>query len=498
MKRILYLCYLVLTTTIVGMSQSITISSFKDMPDDITAVSHGTTVLDQNGEKCALIKVETTQTGFSFDVGTLGVFKTEYKPGEIWVYVPYGVKRISISHPSFGVLRDFNFPHALEKGKTYLINLSTGTKSQNVKRTFPTPLNVSDNLKKTVLYSLGKNEIIYCNEQYIDFSGNKNNFACVVADTLNNKQRFIVNGECLAEGNQIYVSHIDLNDPSKCIFMYGVDGKNLEYISIDNKLYGPYEGVMYLADPWRWADYKGPNMQGLDAPYRTGWKYKNVFAFYQMGQDFLFDNGTVTPMPSKYYEYKDGKNEWYVNKIHDDIDSRGVSLNGNYKLKLNGNRLVGNNLNYILPFTPDKERSTLYVFDNGNAVIQLRETKGSSWEWHSYFANLKTGKIQRIDEDTQCVDYQHGELIQNPSSWDRQFERKDASIDWDVESNAICMQDPSLKHLMISNLRYPYVLIDNQKIGKGCALNASYDKATNSFVWQTFEDNAIVLYEYKL
>ena len=117
--------------------QSISISSFRDMPDDITAVAHGTTVMDQNGEKCALIKVETTQTGFSFDVGTLGVVKTTYEPGEVWVYVPYGVKRISISHPSFGILRDFSFPHALEKGKTYLLKLSTEALSQNVRKSTP-------------------------------------------------------------------------------------------------------------------------------------------------------------------------------------------------------------------------------------------------------------------------------------------------------------------------------------------------------------------------
>ncbi len=478
-------------------SQSISISSFRDLPDDITAVSHGTTVIDQNGEKCALIKVETTQTGFSFDVGTLGVVKTSYNPSEIWVYVPYGVKRITISHPSFGILRDFSFPHALEKGKTYLLKLNTDINYNNDRKHAPKSLNISEKLKKTVLYTLERNEIIYNNEQYIDFEGSLNHFACVVSDTINNKQKFIVNGECLAEGKSIYVSHIDLDDPTKCIYMYGIDGDYLEYISIDNELYGPYEGVMYLADPWRWADYKGPNMLGLDKPYRLGWKYKNMFAFYNMGQDFLFDNGKISPMPNKYYEYKDGKHEWYVHKIHDDVDSRGISSNGEYKIKLIGNRLEGQNLNFVLPFTPDKDNQTLYVFDNGNAVIGLRETKGSSWDWHSYFANLKTGKIHKI-EDTECIDYQHGILVNNPSSWTRQFERKDATIDWDVESNAICIQDPSLQHLMISNLRYPYVLIDNQKIGKGCALNATYDKNTNSFVWQAFEDNSIVLYEYRL
>lgn len=497
MKYRFTILILIICLTQIMLGQSITISSFKDMPDDITAISKGTTVIDQNGEKCALIKVETTQTGFSFDVGSLGVVKTTYHPGEVWVYVPYGVKRISISHPSFGVLRDYNFPYALDKGKTYLLKLSAVTQSQNTLKSSPTSLAVSDKLKRTVLFRLDKNEIIYCNEQYIDFTSDLNKFACVVVDTVQKKQRFIVNGECLAFGERVYVSHINLDDPSKCIFMYATEGYNMEYISIDNKIYGPYDDVVYLADEWRWADEKGPYMQGLDQPYRVGWRYKNMFAFRQMGQDFLFDNGKVSPMPHKYYDDNDGKDVWYVDKIHDDVDTRGVSSNGIYKLKLNGNRLIGESLNYLLSFIPDEEYQTLYVFDNGNAVIHLRETKGSSWKWHSYFANLKTGKIKTIGE-TECIDYQHGTLIPKPSSWDRQFERKDPRVEWDVESHAICIQDPSLQHLMISNLKYPYVLIDNKKAGKSCAISATYDEKTNSFVWQAFEDDAIVLYEYKL
>lgn len=68
--------------------QTISISSFKEMTDDVTAVSRSTTVLNQNGEKYALIKIETIQTRFSFDVDMLGSVKTVYNPGEIWVYAP--------------------------------------------------------------------------------------------------------------------------------------------------------------------------------------------------------------------------------------------------------------------------------------------------------------------------------------------------------------------------------------------------------------------------
>lgn len=40
--------------------------------DDLTAMQQGTTVYDQNGERCALIKIYTQETGFTFDVGSLG------------------------------------------------------------------------------------------------------------------------------------------------------------------------------------------------------------------------------------------------------------------------------------------------------------------------------------------------------------------------------------------------------------------------------------------
>lgn len=62
---------------------------------DLTANKAATIVEDQNGDKCALIRVQTTQKGFHFDVGSLGVQKVEDQhPGEIWVYVPQGVRHI--------------------------------------------------------------------------------------------------------------------------------------------------------------------------------------------------------------------------------------------------------------------------------------------------------------------------------------------------------------------------------------------------------------------
>lgn len=106
-------------------AQTINVKSFRMLDNDLTANTNGTYELDQNGEKAALIKVVTNQTGFSFDCGSLGVVKTMQKPSEIWVYVPRGVRRITISHPTLGVLRDYDFPISIEGARTYEMVLTT-------------------------------------------------------------------------------------------------------------------------------------------------------------------------------------------------------------------------------------------------------------------------------------------------------------------------------------------------------------------------------------
>ena len=119
--------FLFLILTCFCASAQIAVASFSLLENDLTANTSGTMVTDQNGDKCALIKVETTQTGFTFNAGQLGVTKTEQHPGEIWVYVPAGVRRISISHPQLGVLRDYDLGMSVQKAKTYLLKLTTGT-----------------------------------------------------------------------------------------------------------------------------------------------------------------------------------------------------------------------------------------------------------------------------------------------------------------------------------------------------------------------------------
>jgi formylglycine-generating enzyme required for sulfatase activity len=82
--------------------------------------------MDQNGELCAIVKVVTPESGFQFEIGSLGITKTEQKTGEIWLFIPHGAKRLSIFHKSLGVLRDYFFPERIDEGVCYELVLVSG------------------------------------------------------------------------------------------------------------------------------------------------------------------------------------------------------------------------------------------------------------------------------------------------------------------------------------------------------------------------------------
>lgn len=122
-KLLAYLFFTLLCPAFLS-GQEFSVKDFFPAETDLTANTPGTLVLDQNGSVCALIKVETTLDDYTFDVGSLGITKTIRQGGEIWVYVPYGVRKLTISHPVMGVIRDFAFPISIESGRTYILKLN--------------------------------------------------------------------------------------------------------------------------------------------------------------------------------------------------------------------------------------------------------------------------------------------------------------------------------------------------------------------------------------
>ena len=130
-----YLSLLLLLSLFCSVSaQQISVKSFRKLETDLDARVNEP-LKDQNGDWCAIIKVVTTQTGFYFDGGQLAIMKAVPKHGEIWLYVPWGLKRLTISHDKLGILRDYPLPTQTEKATVYEMVLTTGKVITTVEET---------------------------------------------------------------------------------------------------------------------------------------------------------------------------------------------------------------------------------------------------------------------------------------------------------------------------------------------------------------------------
>ncbi len=114
--------------------QGISVSRFQLLETDLTANTNGTKEKDQNGETAALVKIVTSETGFTFDGGQLGIVKTLQTPGEIWLYIPRRSQKITIKHPQLGVLRDYVYPISIDGARTYEMVLVTGSVQTVIKK----------------------------------------------------------------------------------------------------------------------------------------------------------------------------------------------------------------------------------------------------------------------------------------------------------------------------------------------------------------------------
>ena len=122
----LTLSMMVLLLAIHAGAQNMRVTSFRLLEKDLTANLKGTSRTDKNGETAALIRIVTTAQGFYFEGGILGIVGSEQKVGEVWLYVPRYTQRLTIKHPTFGVLRDYAYPITIEGGRTYEMLLDIG------------------------------------------------------------------------------------------------------------------------------------------------------------------------------------------------------------------------------------------------------------------------------------------------------------------------------------------------------------------------------------
>ncbi len=116
MKRLIYILFVLSCMTWqMSQAQAFRVSSFGLLETDLTARVHPEK--DLNGDACALIKV-VMDKHFEFS-GPLGIVKRIEKTAEIWLYVPAGTERLTISHPQWGMIRDYLLPMPLKGLATY-------------------------------------------------------------------------------------------------------------------------------------------------------------------------------------------------------------------------------------------------------------------------------------------------------------------------------------------------------------------------------------------
>jgi len=119
------LIFISLFFSLTTSAQNFAVKSFRSLPQDMDArINHP--IIDQNGEKSALIKIVTSEHAFEFEGGMLGIVKTEQKTGEIWVYVPRAAKKITIKHANLGVLRNYLYPESIKEASVYEMVLVSG------------------------------------------------------------------------------------------------------------------------------------------------------------------------------------------------------------------------------------------------------------------------------------------------------------------------------------------------------------------------------------
>ncbi len=155
-KLYLFILFFSITSSLFA---DIAVKSFRKLDADLDArVTEP--IKDPNGDLCAIIKVVTTQTGFSFDGGQLGIVKTLAKASEIWVYVPFGLKRLTIYHPVLGQLRDYIIPIPIEKATVFELVLITGKVMTVVEETIES--------QWLVITPEPKNALIYINDEFVN------------------------------------------------------------------------------------------------------------------------------------------------------------------------------------------------------------------------------------------------------------------------------------------------------------------------------------------
>jgi len=105
-------------------AQEIRISGFSRIAElEESLTEPGGSVCGSDGEPCALLVLSTREKGWTFDAGLAGIADICYAEDEIRLWVGAGTRSLTVSHPVYGVLRNWTVPVTLESGGVYRMRL---------------------------------------------------------------------------------------------------------------------------------------------------------------------------------------------------------------------------------------------------------------------------------------------------------------------------------------------------------------------------------------
>lgn len=121
MKRTLAIVLVLLQAF--NLAGQIRIKDFQPAVRGTQSASLEFTCTDLEGDPCAVLALKTDIAGWTFDTGLSGIMDTRYDDGCIYLYVPKDTRSLTVSHPQYGVLREWRIPSCLESGRTYTMAL---------------------------------------------------------------------------------------------------------------------------------------------------------------------------------------------------------------------------------------------------------------------------------------------------------------------------------------------------------------------------------------
>ena len=227
------------------------------------------------------------------------------------------------------------------------------------------------------------------------------------------------------------------------IYTFRKDKK--KYININGKQYDLFDGaISYNADA------------GI-------LKNKGVFYTYEKNK--------------KQYFFIDGKNygpyDYFVYNsiiVHDNGKFAFIYKNGKDCIaNINGQTSVGYLNLYSLSFYSDGtfryyfEKKDGWVYENNNG--QISKTENRRVNIPSWWSPSGTEVGRRLF---------HG-----------------SADKYEIKSN-------NNKHVLITDIKYNYVIVDGRSFGSTPAIKAWYDETRNAFIWNSWENKELVTYEFKL